>query len=50
MPPKAQVTPLKAPVTTQPTAAMTLGLGGYTSIEDTNSQLVIVGQLQEIVN
>jgi len=40
--PKAQVTPLKAPVITQSIAATTLGLGGDTSIEDTNSQLVTV--------
>jgi len=39
--------PLKALVTT--TAATTLGLGD-TSIVDTNSQIVIQGQLQEIVN
>ena len=32
------------------TAATTLGLGGDTSIRDTNSQLVTVAQLQEIVN
>ena len=29
---------------------MTLGLGGDTSIKDTNSQPVTRGQLQEIVN
>jgi len=51
MPLKAQaVTPLRVLVTTVSTAATTLGIGGDTSIEDTNSQLVIVGQLQEIVN
>jgi len=44
MPPKAQVmTPAKAPVTTPFIVAMTLGMGGDTSIEDTNSQLVTVG-------
>ena len=30
--------------------AITLGLGGDTSIRDTNSQLVMVGQLQELIN
>ena len=35
--------PLKALVTTLSTAATTLGLGGDTSIKDTNSQLVTVG-------
>jgi len=35
--------PLKALVTTPSTAAMTLGLGGDTSIRDTNSQLITVG-------
>ena len=35
--PKAQVTPLKAPVTTASIAATTLGTGGDTSIEDTDS-------------
>jgi len=34
---------LKALVITPSTAATTLGLGGDTSIRDTNSQLVIVG-------
>ena len=43
MPPKALVAmPL--------TAATTLGLGGDTSIVDTDSQLIIRGQLQEIIN
>ena len=37
--------PLKALVITPLTAATTLDLGGDTSIRDTNSQLVIVGQL-----
>ena len=37
--------PLKAPVTTLSTVATTLGLGGDTSIRDTNLQLVTVGQL-----
>ena len=41
--------PLKALVITLLTAAITLRLGD-TSIQDTNSQLVIVGQLQVIVN
>ena len=45
MPPKAQVTPLKAQVTTESTAATTLGIGGDTSMADTESQLVTVGQL-----
>jgi len=35
--------PPKAPVTTPPTAATTLG--GDTSIADTNSQMVTQGQL-----
>jgi len=44
MPLKAQViTPLKVPVTTVSIVATTLGIGGDTSIEDTNSQLVTVG-------
>ena len=34
---------LKAPVTTLSIVATTLGLGGDTSIRDTNSQLVTVG-------
>jgi len=42
--------PLKALVTTPSTSATILGLGGDTSIKGTNSQLVTVGQLQEIVN
>ena len=37
--------PLKALVITQSTIATTLGLGGDTSIRDTNSQLITVGQL-----
>jgi len=47
---KAQVTPLKAPVITISIVFITLGIGEDTSIEDTNSQLVTVGLLQEIVN
>jgi len=43
MPPKAQVTLLKAPVMTISIVATTLGTGGDTSIEDTNLQLVTVG-------
>jgi len=43
MPLKAQVTPLKVLVITTSIVAMTLGIGGDTSIEDTNSQLVMVG-------
>jgi len=35
--------PLKALVITPSIVAMTLGLGGDTSIKDTNSQLVTVG-------
>ena len=42
--------PPKAPVMLTPTAATTLGTSGDTSIRDTNSQLVTVGQVQEIVN
>ena len=43
MPPKALVImPLMA--------ATTLGLGGDTSIADTDSQLITQGQLQEMVN
>ena len=42
--------PPKALVTTLLTVATTLGLGGDTSIADTNLQVVIRGQLQEIVN
>ena len=46
MPPKALTTiPLKAATTTPSTAATALGLGKDTSIADTNSQIVIVGQL-----
>ena len=41
---------LKALVITPSIVAITLGLEGDTSIRDTNSQLVTVGQLQEIVN
>jgi len=48
MPPKAQVTmPLKALVTTISIVATTLGIGGDTSIEDTNSQLVMVGYITD---
>jgi len=36
---------LKALVITLSIVAITLGLGGDTSIRDTDSQLVIVGQL-----
>ena len=43
MPPKAQVTPSKAPATTLFIVATTLGTGGDTSIEDTNSRLVTIG-------
>ena len=42
--------PLKAAVTTLLTAVITLGLGGDTSIVDTNLEPVIRGQLQEIVD
>jgi len=35
--------PLKALVITLSTTAITLGLGGDTSIRDTNSQLITVG-------
>ena len=42
--------PPKAPVMTPLTAATTLGLGGDTSIVDTNLQIVTRGQLQEIVD
>jgi len=46
MPVKAQViTPLRVLVITASIAATTLGTGGDTSIKDTNSQLVTVGQL-----
>ena len=37
------VTPSKALVTTASIVATTLGTGGDTSIEDTDSQLVMVG-------
>ena len=43
MPPKAQVTPLKALVTTVSTVATTLGIGEDTNIADTKLQLVTVG-------
>ena len=42
--------PLKAPVTTPSIAVTTLGISRDTSIADISSQLVTVGQLQEIVN
>jgi len=42
--------PLKALVITPSMAATTLGSRGDTSIRDTDSQLVITGQLQEMVN
>ena len=42
--------PPKAPITTPSTAATTLRLGGDTSIEDASSQLVTIGQLQEMVD
>ena len=42
--------PPKAPVITMLTAATTLGLGEDTSIADMDSQLIIRGQLQEIIN
>ena len=42
--------PPKAPVTTLSIVAITLGSRGDTSIRDTDSQLVTVGQLQEMVN
>ena len=42
--------PLKTITTTPSTAATALGLGKDTSIVDTNSQIVTVGQLQAIVN
>ena len=42
--------PPKAPVAMLSTAATTLGSGGDTSIADTDSQLVIRSQLQEIIN
>ena len=37
------MTPVKAPVTILFIVAITLGTGGDTSMEDTDSQLVIVG-------
>ena len=43
--PKAQATLLKVPVTTIPIVAITLGTSGDTSIVNTDSQLVMVGQL-----
>ena len=42
--------PPKAPVMLMPIAATTLSTSGDTSIGDTDSQLVIVRQLQEIVD
>jgi len=42
--------PLKAPVTLTLIAVTTLGTSRDTSIRDTDLQLVIVKQLQEIVN
>ena len=42
--------PLKAPVTTPLIVATTLGISGDTSMQDTDLQLIMVGQLQEIVN
>ena len=42
--------PPKAPVITPLTAVTTLGTSGDTSIADTSSQFIIVGQLQEMVN
>jgi hypothetical protein len=35
---------------TTPTTAMTLGSVGDTSIADTDSQVVTMGQLREVVN
>jgi len=43
MPLKVQVMLLKAPVTIVYIVATTLGTGGDTSMEDTDSQLVMVG-------
>ena len=40
----------KALVTLTPTAATTLGTSKDTSIRDTDSQLVTIKQLQEMVN
>ena len=42
--------PPKALVTTNFTAVTTLGSRGDTSIENMDSQLVTVGQLQKMVN
>ena len=42
--------PPKALVTTPSMAATTSGTSGDTSMADTSSQLITVGQLQEIVN
>ena len=42
--------PLKALTTTLILAATTLGLGGDTSIANTNLQIIIRRQLQEIIN
>ena len=42
--------PPKALVTMPSTAVTTLGLSGDTSIADTNLQLIIKGQLQEMVD
>ena len=51
MPLKAPViTLVKAPTTTLLTAATTLGTSRDTSMADTNLQIIIVGQLQEIVD
>ena len=41
---------LKAPTITLIRAITTLGTSGDTSIQDTDLQLVTIGQLQEIVN
>ena len=38
------------PPKTIPITATTLGLGGDTSISNTDLQLIIIGRLQEIVN
>ena len=43
-------TPVRALTTIPLTAATTLGTSGDTSMANTNSQLVTVGQLQEIVD
>ena len=42
--------PLKALVITPLIVVITLGISGDTSIKDNNLNLVIVGQLQEIIN